>query len=173
MSDWKKILTATNCAATGGRIDLHLEVAQKRLWESTDQSDALEAIREIVTNLLGSEEIAVFKVEQEGTVLSLFWAFGIDPERHEKLDAWRSPVLQRVIEGEPYLEGAFEEGENGSPVAGFKTLVPLRLASQTVAVLAIRQLLLQKTCFDESDLQLLRLLSEDAGKVLFREEASR
>jgi hypothetical protein len=156
---------------TSSDKDLHLEVAERRLRESTDQSDALHAIREIVTNLLGSEEIAIFKVGPTQAILSLFWSFGFDAAPHATLDPLRSPILRRVLEGEPYLEGAFEGEEKGDAVAGFNVLVPIRLASRTEAVLAIRSLLPQKTCFDESDVRLVHLLAGEAGKALFRERS--
>jgi chemotaxis protein CheD len=157
----------TNGTAPNGLRDCQLEVAQRRLKETTNREDALEAIRDIVTNLLGSEEIALFNVEKERRTLSLHWCFGLDAARHRTLLASKHPVLQRVIEGECYLGGAFK-GEQGSDlIDAFNAFVPIRWGSQTVAVLAIRSLLPQKTGLDESDIQLLRFLSGEAGKTLF------
>lgn len=149
--------------------DLHLEVAQRRLRESSSQSDALQAIREIVTNFLGSEEIAIFEVRAREAILPLFWSFGLDLSRHGTLDTLESPILQRVMQGEPYLRGAFEGGQDGEQASGFNAFVPIRLGRQTVAVLAIRSLLPQKICFDESDVRLAHLLSGEAGNALFGE----
>lgn len=151
----------------GERNDLQLEIAEKRLLESAGQSDALEAIRDIVTNLLGSEEIALFQVKRKELTLTMFWSFGIESGQHNKLNALRSPVLKRVIAGEPYVEGAFGRERNGASIAGFSTFVPIRLESTIVAVLGIRRLLPQKTGFDESDMQLLQFLSLQAGRALF------
>jgi hypothetical protein len=167
MTEWKKQRCASNRASMGE--DFHLKVAQRRLQESANQSDALQAIREIVANLLGSEEIAIFEVRPEEAILTLFWSFGLDASRHGTLDTLRSPILQRVIQGEPYLRGAFEGGHCAEPTSGFIAFVPIRFARQTVAVLAIRSLLPQKTCFDESDVRLVQLLSGEAGNALFGE----
>lgn len=161
----------TNGSMTSTLRDFQLEVAQRRLADATNHEEALDAIRDIVTNLLGSEEIALFNVEQGQAVLSLFWSFGIDAVRHRTLAAGTSPLLQRVIDGEPYLEGAFAGGGNGDLIGAFNALVPIRLGSRTVAVLGIRSLLPQKTRFNESDVQLLRFLSGEAGKALFSERA--
>lgn len=150
--------------------DFHLKVAQRRLRESTNQSDALQAIREIVTNLLGSEEIAIFKVKPEEAILPLFWSFGLDASRHGTLDTLANPILQRVMQGEPYLRGAFEDGQNSEPASGFNAFVPICFGRQTVAVLAIRSLLPQKPCFDELDVRLAHLLSGEAGNALFGEK---
>src|SRR5579862_3216829 len=40
--------------------DLRLTAARKRLAECSGQTDAIEAVREIVSNFLGSEEMALF-----------------------------------------------------------------------------------------------------------------
>ncbi len=157
----------TNCTAQNGLRDCQLEVAQRRLQETTNREDALEAIRDIVTNLLGSEEIALFSVEKGRTTLSLHWSFGIDATRHRTLVASKHPVLQRVLEGESYLAGPFESEQESDVIDAFSAFVPIRWGSQTVAVLAIRSLLPQKTSLDESDVQLLRFLSGEAGKTLF------
>jgi GAF domain-containing protein len=143
-----------------------MDIARRRLRESTDQADALEAFREIITSFLGSEEIGLFKVDREKENLRLFWSFGIDPDRHKVIDALNLPDLQRVIDGE--LHFADFNGEEGmDPGTPFCAYVPLRSEGQTVAVLGIQRWLPQKTALDESDRQLLRLLSDEAGKALF------
>lgn len=152
--------------------NLCLKVAERRLKECADPAEALEAIREIITNLLGSEEIALFRVGPEPETLSLWWSFGIDPEPYRTFDVIHQPTLQRVLKGEPCLEGAFETAPKATLIAGFRTLVPIRIAEQTVGVLAMGFLLPQKTCFDESDRRLLQLLSRDLGQVLFAAEVS-
>lgn len=160
----------TNGTTTNALRGFQVEVARRRLADTTGHEDALEAIRDIVANLLGSEEIALFSVGKGQSVLSLYWSFGIDAAQHRTLAAGTSPRLQRVIEGEPYLEGARASEQDGDLVDAFNAFVPIRLESRTVAVLGIRSLLPQKTCFDESDVQLLRFLSGEAGKALFSEK---
>ena len=54
-----------------------LYVACSRLHASPDREDVLAAIHEIVINLIGCEELAVF--EKHGEQLSLISSFGIDP----------------------------------------------------------------------------------------------
>jgi hypothetical protein len=167
MSPSRKDTLKTNGTTTSALRDSQLEVAQRRLADTTGHEDALEAIRDIITNLLGSEEIALFSVEKGQAVLSLYWSFGIDAAQHRTLVAGSSPRLQRVIEGEPYLAGACASERDGDPVDAFNAFVPICLESRTVAVLGIRSLLPQKNCFDESDVELLRFLSGEAGKTLF------
>ena len=69
-----------------------------RLQKAVDQADALDAIREIAANLTGTEEIAVFKVDQRRSELWLYWSFGVDPELgHSVLEVGREPKLKHVL----------------------------------------------------------------------------
>ena len=142
--------------------DLRLEAARRRLAEASDREDALEAVREIVGNLLGCEEMGLFQVD--GGVRML-WSFGIDPERHNAFGNLGDEGLHRVMRGECHFE--FASGDGNGSMCRTQAFVPLRRASQTVAVLAILKLLPQKQGFDRPDMNLLALLSEEAGKALF------
>jgi hypothetical protein len=146
--------------ADSARNEVGVEVARRRLRESLGQHEALEAIREIVANLLGSEEMGIFEVDRGERALPLLWSFGIDPQKHARLDASSDAVVSRVIEGIPHIEDV-----GGS--TPFSVLLPIRSKGQTVAILAVLRLLPQKSGLDESDLLLLRLLSDEAGKALF------
>jgi len=157
----------TNGAIKHAERDFRLEVARQRLADVTGHEDALEAIREIVTNLLGSEEIALFTVDRAERTLSLSWSFGIDAARNRLLVARTSPFLQRVIDGQSYFDGAWASHEGGDPIGALSAFVPILLDNRIVAVLGIRSLLPQKTGLDDSDVKLLRFLSAEAGKALF------
>jgi hypothetical protein len=167
----RKGLLKTNGSITSALSDSRLQVAQRRLADTDGREDTLEAIRDIVTNLLGSEEIALFTVDKRRGVLRLLWSFGIDAARNRRLAAGTSPILRRVIDGETYVEGAHASRPEGDPIDEFNAFVPLFLGSRTVAVLGIRSLLPQKPGWDESDVKLLRFLSAEAGKTLFGREA--
>src|SRR5436309_8446128 len=75
--------------------------ARMRLQNALDQADALDAIREIAANLIGTEEIAVFKVDQKRSELWLYWSFGVDPNKHSVLEVCREPKLKQVLAGKP------------------------------------------------------------------------
>ena len=147
--------------------DPQLDAARRRLRESVDQADALEGFREIITNFLGCEEIGIFKIDQERETLKLVWSFGIDPDRHSVVDSLNRPDLQRVIDGEPHFGGFAAADEGLDPVTPFCAFVPLRSQGKTVAILGIQRWLPQKTAIDDSDRELLRLLSDEAGRALF------
>ena len=152
------------------REDPRLEAAQKRLRESASQADALEAVREIVTNLLGCEEIGLFTVDQSNSLL--FWSFGIDPERHKTLDIFGEPAIHRVLRGEFQIVRAAKEGDSSFTTQPLRVFVPIRVDGRTVAVLVMLKLLPQKLGFDEADIKLVKLLSEESGRVLFERSAN-
>jgi hypothetical protein len=150
--------------------DPRLEAAHKRLRESNGQADALEAIREIVTNLLGCEEIALFTVGQQGNS-ALLWFFGIDPHQHQSLDAFDKSILRRVLQGEVHIAQTDSNRHDNYRNQPLRVFVPIRLNERTVAVLVMLKLLPQKLGIDEADLNLVKLLSNEAGQCLFAASA--
>jgi hypothetical protein len=157
--------TGAKAGAAEAMNDVRLAAARKRLAESSGQEDAIEGLREIVANFLGSEEMGLFKVENGAATFEVFWSFGIDLENYDLLRALGDTGLQRVMRGECHIEFVAREHFGGSGKA--QAFIPIGFADQTMAVLAILQLLPQKLAFDRSDMELFKLLSEEAAKPLF------
>lgn len=147
--------------ATEVLVDPRPDAARKRLRECKSQKDACEAIREIVSNLLGCEEIALFQLEPKTLRLSLIWSFGIQPEASNLPKLFRDSAAARLIAGEPYIDE--HRGNAGGAIA----FVPIQVQGKTFGVLALLRLLPQKTRIDEQDLGLFAVLSQEAGKPLF------
>jgi GAF domain-containing protein len=152
-------------SAIGKFEDPRLEAAQKRVRESVSRTDTLEALREIVTNLLGCEEIALFTVEHGKS--GLCWSFGIDPQRYATLEGFRESGLQRVLAGECHVArtGRHDPGDDAPP--RLRVFVPIRSSNRTVAVLVMLRLLPQKLDFDEADEKLAKVLSDEIARALF------
>jgi GAF domain-containing protein len=145
--------------------DPRLKAARKRLAESKDQEDAIEAVREIVANFLGSEEMGLFRVDRRSGTFQVFWSFGIDLEDYDLLRAMGEAGLERVMRGECHVElGA---RERSGTMAKAQAFIPIGVADQTFAILAILRLLPQKIAFDSSDMELFKLLSDEAAQPLF------
>jgi hypothetical protein len=145
--------------------DLRLGAARKRLAESRDQDDAIEGLREIIANFLGSEEIGLFRVDRRTASLRVFWSFGIDPEKYDLLRALGEAGLRRVMRGECHVDLA--GGDRSGAMTKVQAFVPIRFANQTIAILAILRLLPQKLAFDRHDMELFKLLSDEAAQPLF------
>jgi len=152
-------------AAAEAMNDLRLRAARKRLSESSGQEDAIEGLREIVANFLGSEEMGLFRVDRRTATFEVFWSFGIDLEEYDLLRALGDAGLQRVMRGECHVE--FEVGDRAGAMGKAQAFVPISVADQTIAILAILRLLPQKVGFDRSDMDLFKLLSDEAAKPLF------
>jgi GAF domain-containing protein len=145
--------------------DPRLGAARRRLAESRGQEDAIEGLREIVSNFLGSEEIGLFRVDRRTATLQVFWAFGIDLEKYDLLRALGEAGLERVMRGECHVELA--PRDRSCAMTKVQAFVPIRFADQTIAILAVLRLLPQKLSFDSSDMELFKLLSDEAAKPLF------
>jgi predicted nuclease with TOPRIM domain len=58
----------------------NLYVVSYRLHGTLDRSEVLSVIEEIIINLIGSEELAIFEVDQAGSSLDLVASFGMNPK---------------------------------------------------------------------------------------------
>jgi GAF domain-containing protein len=143
--------------------DLRLSAARKRLAESKDKEDAIEGLREIVANLLGCEEIGLFEVDTGSDAFSVCWSFGADLDHYDLSHALGATGLQRVLQGDCHIDATDCDRSSGMA----KAFVPIRVANQTIGILAILRLLPQKIAFDAHDMELFKLLSEEAANPLF------
>jgi hypothetical protein len=134
----------------------NLWVASNRLHESLDRKEVLAAIQEIVINLVGSEELAVFETSEDGTTLELVDSFGVDKEKLARV-----PVGAGTI-GKVAEEGQSVEGGDG----GLTACVPLMLGPNAVGVVAVFKLLPQKDGVKQIDRDLFELLRTQAGMAL-------
>jgi hypothetical protein len=165
MNDDNSNASGARLAAADPMNDLRLKAARKRLAESKDQEDAIDGLREIVANFLGSEEMGLFRVHRGTTSFQFFWSFGIDLENYDLLRALGDTGLQRVMRGESHVEPGVRD--HSGAMAKAQVFVPIRLANQTIAILAILRLLPQKIAFDRSDMELFKLLSDEAANFVF------
>lgn len=143
--------------------DLRLAAARKRLTECSGQTDAIEAVREIVSNFLGSEEMAIFDFRSDEA--RAIWSFGTHSGTCNLLGALSERGRGRIARGECEFDNF--DGDGATPAAKTRAFVPIRRENETVGVLAILQLLPQKARFDAADMDLLRLISNEAGEALF------
>lgn len=141
--------------------------ARKRLRESTDQSDACEAIREIVSNLLGCEEMALFQLDRKQGRFSLIWSFGIEARTFHLPKVFVESALPGVMDGDAYIDDGLSDAEMGGHGEKASAFVPIKYRGETAGVLALLRLLPQKGKIDELDRGLFEVLSREAGKPLF------
>src|ERR1700733_14328828 len=101
----------------------------------------------------------------EPQAFKFFGSLEFDLREYDLLRALGDAGLQRVMRGECHVEfGTRESSEVTSKAQAF---VPIMVADQTIAILAILRLLPQKAAFDRSDMELFKLLSDEAASPLF------
>jgi hypothetical protein len=146
---------------------MRLNAANVRLIQSLEQSDVFDAIAEIIANLVGSEEIAVFDFHPAEQNFSLAWSSGVE-----------AAALQPFLCGAGMFGRAVQQGlsqyRDRQPEA---TLLPyeknltacviLKSSREIVGVIAIFGLLPQKNNLEWADFELLKFL-ETYGAVAIK-----
>jgi hypothetical protein len=138
-----------------------LYVALERLHGGASRAETLAAIQEIVINLVGSEELAVF--ERRGGALALTHAFGVAPAALDAL-ALADGAIGRAAAGTLYVAG--RGAPTGAGEDDLTAAIPLRAGGEVAGVLAIVRLLGHKPVLGESDHDVFDLLSAHAGLAL-------
>ncbi|HEX7191695.1 MAG TPA: GAF domain-containing protein [Thermoanaerobaculia bacterium] len=144
----------------------NLYVATYQLHGTLDRDRVLGAIKEVIINLIGSEELGIWEVT--GDKLTLLDSFGIDPRQWERVALDREAGLvglvaetgQRFVTGEADLVGAGREEE-------LHACIPLKLDDTVIGVIGIFRLLPQKSGFEPIDLELFELLGSHAATALY------
>jgi hypothetical protein len=140
--------------------------ARMRLQNAVDQADALDAIREIASNLIGTEEVAVFKVDKKRSELWLYWSFGVDPNRHSVLEVSHEPKLKQVLSGKLVYRVPLS-GENllstDDPVSA---LIPIMVDGGASAVIVLFRLFPHKSGIEPVDREICEVLANFAGRAV-------
>ena len=133
-----------------------LYAACDRLHSSLDRADVVTTIQEIIANLIGSEEIAIFELTPGADTLTLIASTGIDAEQYRSIALGLGPI------GEAARTGQRSVAEQSDVTA----CIPLRLGTSVRGVIAIFRMLPQKPALEPVDLQMFDLLSTHAAMAL-------
>ena len=141
----------------------NLYVASYRLHATLDRREVLSVIEEIIINLVGCEELAVFELSRDGGALTLAASFGIDR------DAYQSVAMGEGLIGEAALKGEMRVAtpEESTREANLTACVPLKVEDKVTGMIAIFRLLPQKTGLEAVDYELFDLLATHAAKALY------
>jgi hypothetical protein len=140
--------------------------ARMRLQNALDQADALDAIREIAANLIGTEEVAVFKVDKKLSKLWLYWSCGIDPNKHAVLEVRREPKLKQVLKGKTVIRRTLPKGNLLTTDDPVSALVPILVDGSTAAVIVLFRLFPHKPGFETADREICQVLSNFGGRAV-------
>lgn len=135
----------------------NLYVASYQLHTSVDRPAVLTAIQEIVINMIGSEQLAVYESFGEGD-FRLATSFGLD-------DAEVLPLVTGQFAVEKLGEGhIFHDPANRQPLTA---CVPLQIGGRVVGAILIFRLLEHKPALQPVDHELFELLAVHASTALY------
>ncbi len=145
---------------------MNLYVASHRLHGTLDRQEVLATIQEIITNLIGSEETAVFELDEQKSVLHLVASIGIDAERFRRVPV-DSGIIGRVARtGEAYVATESNDPKSADE-AHLTACVPLNVEGRVTGAIAIFRLLEQKSGVEAIDRELFDLLGTHAATALY------
>src|SRR4051812_4712539 len=78
----------------------NLYVASYRLHATLDRQEVIAVIEEIIINLVGCEELAIFEASPDGETLSLTSSFGIDPTDYRVISMGEGVIGEAALKGE-------------------------------------------------------------------------
>jgi len=144
----------------------NLYVAGHRLHAGLRRGEVIEAIKEIVATLVGSEEMALFERDEDAPVLSLVDSVGIDAGALRRVAVGAGIIGGTAANGETYLADAHDlEAAPGEE--GLTACIPLSLEGRVTGVIAIFRLLSHKPALEPVDREIFDLLARQASMALY------
>lgn len=148
----------------------NLYVAMARLHGSTSHADVLRAVHEIVVNLIGSEELAVFEMDVDRTGLRLVSSEGVDAASLDGVRPGVGIIGTCAQAGAAYVAGQTGPAAGVDPVGpegNLTACVPLVVEGVVTGVVAVFRLLRHKPSLEPIDHELLALLGNQAAIALY------
>jgi GAF domain-containing protein len=146
----------------------NLYVASYQLHGTLNRQRVLDSIQEIVINLIGSEELAIWELDAEREELTLAASFGIDSTtwRAVPLDSESGIIGLVAVTGERFVAGQSPIEPTGHE-KGLTACIPLKLDDRVVGAIGIFSLLAQKEGLEPVDFELFDLLASHAATALY------
>jgi CheY-like chemotaxis protein len=142
-----------------------LYIAVNSLHAALDRTAVLASVQDVVTTLIGSEEMAIFEVDRDHRRLSLLASQGIDAGRYQDVTLGNGLIGTSASTGEAVIrkEGGSTERDGDDAITA---CVPMKIGQRVLGVIAIFRLLPHKGELISVDLDLLDLLSTHAAVAL-------
>jgi K+-sensing histidine kinase KdpD len=150
-------------AAQYAEVEMHnanlanLYVASYQLHGTLSRTSVLEAMQEIIVNLVGSEDFAICEIDEPA--LNVLASVGLDPSDVQ----WSTPhVREAVVSGEAHI-GTPGTNASGEPLV----CLPLKLDGKVIGIIVIFRLLSHKSQLEALDHELFDLLATHAATALY------
>jgi len=142
-----------------------LYVASQRLHSTLNYDEVVTIVKEIVINLVGSEDFAIYVVDAPAARLVLVGQEGMEGVAEPSVVVGTGALGQCVQSGQPFVlaDGGPVHELGPEPIA----CIPLKVGDDVVGVIAIHTLLGQKQGFRAVDLEMFELLGAHAATALY------
>jgi hypothetical protein len=140
----------------------NLYVASYQLHASVERDTVLNTIQEIVVNLIGSEEVAIFEFHDGAREFRLSASFGVDQHRLKNFKAGSGPLGRHLLNGEVFVNDHAAGGEDQ-----LTACVPLKIGERIIGAILVFRLLEHKQALQAVDHELFELLSIHASTALY------
>jgi hypothetical protein len=139
---------------------MNLFVAAARLHAHLDRPGVLAAIREILSDLMGSQAMAIFEIDATGDALLLVESIGVEANSMRRIALGSGLIGTAAKTGVAY----FSDDADSEVVA----CVPLKIGVSVTGAIAVIRLLEQKQQLEINDRELLDFMSTHAALALYR-----
>lgn len=145
----------------------NLYLASYRLHGTLDGSEVIAAVGEIIANLVGSEEAALFEIDPDTKTLELVAAFGVDPDHCPSVPEGSGLIGLTARTGEILVVDADQFSGAIGLESRLTACVPLKLDDRVTGVIAIFGLRARKEGIDDFDREVFDLLATQAAFALY------
>ena len=156
-------LKAESEAQVGNLASLYVAVTS--VHDALDRPSVLSSVQEIVTNLIGSEEMAIFETDATRGRVTLLASIGIEPGPYQEIALGEGAIGRAAATDERLIRqdggSLTEDGD-----AALTACIPLKVAGRVVGVLAVFRLLPHKGSLDAIDIDLFDVLAAHAASAL-------
>jgi nitrate/nitrite-specific signal transduction histidine kinase len=142
-----------------------LYVASHRLQSALGRQEVFTALAEVMANLLGTEEFALFELDRVRSRLELTTCVGVDRAEHQNLALSPGLIGATASSGQRYRRGVGVEPTLASE-RHLTACEPLLVGDAVTGVIAVFGLLSHKPQLTQLDDQLLALLGVQVGTAL-------
>ncbi len=144
----------------------NLYISSYQLHSSLDFNEVLRIIMEIIINLIGAEQFALFLLDEKTQILKAVASEGIDLEDIPSFTVGETIIGNAVKSGESYYSedtAAKEPLDMADPLV----CIPMKITERVIGTIVVYKLFQQKDSFTKLDYELFYMLAGHAATAIF------
>ncbi len=145
----------------------NLYVTTYQLHGSVERAVVLASIQEILANLVGTEQVVIFELDEDQKRLLPVSVNGVDAGRVQNVVIGRGPIGRAAETGVLFVADSDGSGGRTDGDPDLTACIPLKLGGRTIGAIAIFALLPQKEGLADLDHELFDLLATQAATALY------